>query len=100
MASQEFEVGEIIIIRGAKISDYGGKTLNLDSDHAEIFRERADLKNLNRYHLVDKWYKDLNAEHDNNLDITALLNQMTRLSSTRINKTESFLRDDDQLYMN
>ena len=34
LANQDYQVGEILVIKGAKISEYGGKSLNVDASQA------------------------------------------------------------------
>ena len=48
----QLEVGNILAVKGAKVSDYGGKSLNISNDCLiEINPEDQP-----RYHEVYKWY--------------------------------------------
>lgn len=46
--------GKIIAVKGAKISTYGGQTLNL-GDNTEI---NFYAKSQKRYHVIEKWYAE------------------------------------------
>lgn len=46
------EVGTILAIKGAKVSDYGGKSLNISNDCTI----EMDPEDQPRYHELYKWY--------------------------------------------
>lgn len=48
--------GRVIGIKGAKVSEYGGKSLNLSSDHADIFdKDQLDEAAVQQ---LERWYKN------------------------------------------
>lgn len=49
-----YEVGCILQIKGAKVSDYQGKSLNAGDEHAQVFLDGEHK----RVHELTKWYKD------------------------------------------
>jgi len=44
--------GDILAIKGAKVSDFGGHSLNAASDHAQLF---SDLDNSAFKRLTEWW---------------------------------------------
>ena len=54
-ASQEFQVGQILAVKGARHSDYGGKSLNIDMDHCVI---QINPEDQERYIELLTWYKE------------------------------------------
>jgi hypothetical protein len=45
-------VGDVIAIKSARVSEFGGKSLNAASDHAQVFK---DLENAD-CQRIKKWY--------------------------------------------
>lgn len=53
--------GSIVAIKGAKVSDFGGHSLNAASDHAQLFTDLVDNPNYDR---VNKWYSKIAAKSE------------------------------------
>jgi hypothetical protein len=45
--------GQIIAIQGARVSTYGGRSLNIGNDHAKVEFDPTDLE---KFHVLKKWY--------------------------------------------
>jgi len=61
----------VICIKGARVSEFQGKSLNASSDHAQIFTNMKDA----RVAQLQKWYGDLKhttSEADIEANITSL----------------------------
>ena len=54
MAGLDLQVGQVVAIKGARVSEYGGKSLNMGSDHAQL---RLDPDEEPRCHELQRWYK-------------------------------------------
>ena len=52
-ANIDLAVGSIIAIKGARVSTYGGLSLNVGSDHATV---KVDPEGEPRYHELQKWH--------------------------------------------
>lgn len=50
----DLQVGQVVAVKGAKVSDYGGKSLNLGSGHSQL---RLDPDDEPRCHELQRWYK-------------------------------------------
>ena len=54
-ASREnFQIGQVIAVRGARVSDYNGKSLNSGIEHSQIY---IDMEHL-RTKALKKWYAE------------------------------------------
>jgi hypothetical protein len=51
-------MGSIVAIKGVKVSDYGGKSLNIDSGSATIVVDPLEEK---RFRQIKAWYKNSTA---------------------------------------
>ena len=50
------KVGDVIAIKGAKISDFGGKSLSVDSLwDASIYTDLTEIKNVKRVQELLAW---------------------------------------------
>jgi len=49
------EAGQVLAFKGARISDYGGKSLNAADDHAQCFLEPPHERTRQLQH----WYKEI-----------------------------------------
>ena len=56
IAEIEYEVGEIIAIKGAKVSTYGGKSLNVDT--SSLIYQNEDLDDLKETEGLREWYQN------------------------------------------
>ena len=54
VANTELGVGSIVAIRAARVSQYGGLSLNIGSDHASV---AVDPAGEPRYHELQKWQR-------------------------------------------
>jgi replication factor A1 len=52
----QFQEGQVLAVRGARVSDYGGKTLNSGDEHSQIF---VDMNNKRTKELKE-WYESKN----------------------------------------
>jgi len=52
-ARTDLGVGSIIAIKSARVTDYGGTSLNIGSDHATM---EIDPEEEPRYHELQKWH--------------------------------------------
>lgn len=58
--SQQVQVGDLIAIKSARTSEFGGRSLNAADDHAQLFKEsEIQNKELNR---IKSWYQKLQAQ--------------------------------------
>lgn len=48
----DLQVGQVLAVRGARVSDYGGKSLNCGDDHAMIFIEPDHQRTID----LQRWY--------------------------------------------
>lgn len=65
--------GDLIVIKSGKVSEYGGKSLNAASDHAELFINNKELiEKVARVRDVNKWHQDLLLERPH-LDYTDIV---------------------------
>lgn len=53
----DYREGEVLAIRGAKVSDYGGKTLNSGNEHSQIYLNIDDK----RTRELLQWHKNRNS---------------------------------------
>lgn len=60
------KAGDVIAIKSARVSEFGGKSLNAASDHAQVF---VDLDNA-ECQKIKKWYtnqKNMGVDIDQNM---------------------------------
>lgn len=93
MALTEFTLGELLVIKGAKVSDFSQKTLKAATEHAELFKLRKELEPLKRVKEVNDFLDKLVKENPE-FEASQLLNHANSLSSQRYQKhQESFLQE-------
>ena len=51
---KEVQVGVVMAVKGAKVSDYGGKSLNISDSTCQI---EFDPKDQLRFREISEWYK-------------------------------------------
>ena len=51
-----FDEGRVLAIKGAKVSEYGGKSLNAGDEHSQLF---LDLAGDKRCDELREWYKSM-----------------------------------------
>lgn len=51
------DIGKVLAVKGARVSEFGGKSLNAADDHSTLFPEL----NHERCKQLNKWYADLSA---------------------------------------
>jgi replication factor A1 len=54
-----FDEGRVIAIKGAKVSEYGGKSLNAGDEHSQLFLDPPGDKRCDE---LRKWYKSVTPE--------------------------------------
>jgi len=66
--NEHLKVGDVIAIKSARVSEFGGKSLNAASDHAQVF---VDLENVD-CQRIKKWYtnqKNMGVDINNNMTL-------------------------------
>jgi hypothetical protein len=53
----EFKKGDILAVKGARVSEFGGKSLNAADDHASLYHNIRD----ERSKRLTKWFNELMA---------------------------------------
>ena len=73
-------IGQLLAVKGAIVSDYGGKSLNAADDHAQIYTdlEHPDVAKLQR------WYN----ENKGNADFNSLTAKREPRDNTQADRTE------------
>jgi hypothetical protein len=44
-----------VVLKGGRLSEFGGRSINAAADHAELFRSN-NMENIPRIVEVKKWY--------------------------------------------
>ena len=57
------DIGKVIAVKGARVSEFGGKSLNAADDHSILLQEL----NHERCNQLAKWYADLQASGSSDL---------------------------------
>ena len=52
-ATENYHVGQVIAIRGARVSDFLGKSLNSGDGNSQVFLEPKEQE---RYAILKDWY--------------------------------------------
>jgi hypothetical protein len=65
-----FNEGQVLAVRGAKVSDYGGKTLNIGDDHCSLY---LDIDHL-RTRELKQWNKQRNPDSLNSVSTNVMNN--------------------------
>lgn len=97
ICSMEINQGQIIAVKGAGVSEYGGKSLNLSNDSSLI---QVDPEEEPRFHVLKKWYAQfLSGDQKNVEKLTRLgesaidINSLPVVTIAQIKKT---LNEDEQ----
>lgn len=77
--------GDILILKGGKLSAFGGKSVNSSDDSSELFVNEAKLESNLRVKEVTQWFKQLSSECAD-FRIDRLLSQLKGLTDSRIHK--------------
>lgn len=72
----DFNVGDLMAIKAARCSEFGGRSLNVAEDHASLFRE-SDFSHPHAK-KVKEWHKTLLAQ--NNGDCSELFSNFESLT--------------------
>lgn len=78
----ELQVGDLLAIKAARVSDYGGRSLNAADDHAQLFKEK-DFKNDKFVNNLLKWYWKLRDQGQSFEESTSGFDQLTRKPQNR-----------------
>ena len=70
--------GDLVAIKGAKVSDFGGHSLNAASDHAQLFTDLTENTTFNR---LSEWWRLFQIKNDDDKD--QFLSQMNSLTQKR-----------------
>ena len=73
-------IGQLLAVKGARVSDYGGKSLNAADDHAQIY---TDLKHPDVAKL-QRWYN----ENKGNADFNSLTAKREPRDNTQVDRNE------------
>lgn len=58
------DIHKIIAVKGARVSEFGGKSLNAADDHSSLFSEL----NHDRCRALTKWYNELRTSGKNDVE--------------------------------
>ncbi len=78
----------MLAVKGARVSDYGGKSLNAGDEHSQIFLDPAGDK---RCEDLRKWYAAANPEQIKNASsVTAIRESNDGSANPQVQRSDNF----------
>ena len=74
-------------MKGARVSDYGGKSLNAGDEHSQIF---VDPPGDKRCDDLRKWYASANPDQIKNASSVTAVRESTDASNPQVQRSDNF----------